>query len=76
MSSNDIQKLRTKLNLTQRELSEAFGLYDGFSISRWETGRRKPNEIIRRLFCLLNDLPTREADAFIKKLGQYKVKRR
>jgi len=76
MSSNEIQKLRAKLEISQAELSEAFGLYDGNTISRWETGLRKPNEIIRRLFCFLNDLPSKEADAFIKKLGQYKLKRR
>ncbi len=68
--------LRNKLGLKQDDLSEALGLYDGNTVSRWETGLRKPNEPIRRMLCLLNDLPKKEAQEIIKRLGQYNLKKR
>lgn len=76
MSANIVTELRNKLGLKQDELSEAFGLYDGTTVSRWETGFRKPNEAIRRMLCLLNDLPRKEAEEILRKLGQYKLKKR
>ncbi len=76
MSVNEFVNLRTKLGIKQEELSDAFGLYSRNTVSRWETGLRKPQEIVRRLVCLLNDLPKKEAEEMIKKLGQYKLKRR
>ena len=76
MSANIVAELRNKLGLRQEDISEALGLYDGYTVSRWETGLRKPNEAVRRMLCLLNDLPKKEAEEIIKKLGQYKLKKR
>jgi transcriptional regulator with XRE-family HTH domain len=72
MSANDFVNLRNKLGIKQEELSDAFGLYSKNTISRWETGLREPQEVVRRLVCLLNDLPKKEALDFVTKLGQYK----
>ena len=76
MSANEVTNLRKKLGIDQAELSKAFGLYSHNTVSRWETGLRKPSESLRRIFCLLNDLPRKEAEEFVKKLGQYKLKKR
>lgn len=76
MPAKEVIKLRDKLQVSQEELSDAFGLSGRNAISRWETGRRKPAELARRLLCLLNDLPVGEAKAIIKRLGQYKLKKR
>ena len=76
MAANELLGLRNKLEMNQEEFSEAFGLYGRNTISRWETGQRAPNEALRRVFCLLNDLPKKEAQEIIKKLGQYKLKKR
>lgn len=76
MSANEVANLRNKLGLNQEELSEALGLAGHNTISRWEIGLRTPNEAIRRLICLLNDLPLVGAERIIKKLGQYKLKKR
>lgn len=76
MPANEVLNLRNRLGMNQEELSEAFGFYGYNTISRWETGQRKPAEAFRRIFCLLNDLPKKEAEEIIKKLGQYKLKKR
>ena len=76
MSANDFLNLRNKLGLKQEELSDAFGLHGRNAVSRWENGLRKPQEVVRRLVCLLNDLPKKEAEEIIRKLGQYKLKKR
>ena len=76
MSVNIVAELRDKLGLRQEDISDALGLYDSYTVSRWETGLRKPNEAIRRLLCLLNDLPKKEAEEINKKLGQYRLKKR
>lgn len=76
MSANDFVNLRGKLGMRQDEFSEALGLYGRNTVSRWETGLRKPQEVVRRLVCLLNDLPKKEALEFVTKLGQYKLKKR
>ena len=61
MGGKIITELREKLGLSQTELSEALGLAGPNVISRWETGRRVPNEAVRRLICYLHDLPSPEA---------------
>lgn len=76
MSAREVISLREKLGLDQKTLSDAFGLSSHNTVPRWETGLRKPSETLRRLFCLLNDLPKKEAEEFVKKLGQYKLKKR
>ena len=76
MPANEVINLRNKLGLNQEELSKSLGILGLNTISRWETGLRKPNETIRRLFCWLNDLPKQEAEEIIKKFGQYKLKKR
>ena len=76
MQANEFVNLRNKLGIKQDELSEALGLYSKNTVSRWETGLRKPQELVRRLICLLNDLPKKEAEEILRKLGQYKLKKR
>lgn len=45
MAANEVANLRQKLGIPQEALSEALGLYGFSTISRWETGLRKPNEL-------------------------------
>ncbi len=75
MGGNVITELREKLGLSQTELSEALGLAGPNVVSRWETGRRVPNEAVRRLICYLNDLPSPEARQIVRKLKGYEKKR-
>lgn len=76
MSVSEVTELRNKLEISQDDLSDLLGIEGQNTISRWERGHRKPIETIRRLVCLLNDLPKKEAEAFVRKLGQYKLKKR
>lgn len=71
MSVNEFVKLRKRLDLSQDQLSRAFGVANRNIIYRWENEIRKPVEVIRRLACLLNDLPKHEAEKFILKLEKY-----
>lgn len=44
MSPNEIQELRKRLGLTQRELAERLGVCKQ-SVCNWETGRKVPYRI-------------------------------
>lgn len=71
MNGGVISELREKLGMSQTELSDALGLAGPNVISRWETGRRVPNEAVRRLINYLNDLPGAEAKQIVRKLKSY-----
>lgn len=75
MSVNEVINVRRKLGMSQEDLSDSLGILGATTVSRWETGLRKPSETIRRLFCWLNDLPKKQAEEIVKTLGQYKKKR-
>jgi len=69
--SKEVENLRDRLELTQEELAQCFGLTGRSTVSRWQTGWRQVPEPLRRLFCLLNDMPKKDALALLKKLKSY-----
>ena len=69
--SNEILELREKLGLTQEELCSYLGVGHKTTICLWETGRRKPNEPLRRFICYLNSLSKKKAMEIIKRLKNY-----
>ena len=71
MAGKAILQLREKLGLSQEDLAQALGVQGRLTVYRWETGSRKPSEIIRRLILLLNDLPEREAKKLLHRIQEY-----
>ena len=63
--SQEAEKLRKKLGLSQDELAECLGLAGRNVVSRWTTGRRAIPEPVRRLLYFLNKLPVDEANAIL-----------
>jgi DNA-binding transcriptional regulator YiaG len=61
--------------MTQEEVAEVFGLAGRNAVSRWETGRRNPNETARRLLRLLNEVPKSEAKHIMERLKRYGSKK-
>jgi DNA-binding transcriptional regulator YiaG len=71
MSAGDIRKLRARLDLSQEDLAQAFGLAGRLVVYRWESGKRIPGVTIVRLVRLLNDLPKAKALEMLKRLAEY-----
>lgn len=76
MSSSEIEQLRKKLSLSQEELAQLLGLAGRVIVYRWESGLREPSEVLRRLFCYLNDLSKEEALQLLNKLATYAKKKK
>ena len=54
MSPEEIRDLRTKLDLTQKRISELLQIGEK-SWTRWETGRERPSRSLNVLLCALRD---------------------
>jgi DNA-binding transcriptional regulator YiaG len=70
-----IAQFRRKLGMSQSEFAFALGLAGANVVSRWETGRRAPNEAVRRVIRYLNELPSPEAKGIVRKLKSYGAER-
>lgn len=53
-----VKRLRWRLNMSQKEFSEAYGIPIG-TIRDWEQGRSKPDAPARGLLALIEDSPKR-----------------
>lgn len=63
--ANEILKIRTKLNLTQKELAEILGLGNAVRIAEYECGKRVPSKSVKIILRLLamGSLTTEELKA-------------
>lgn len=48
----EIKEMRLRMNLTQRQMSELFGIGEK-TYTRWENGRERPSQSLNRLLALL-----------------------
>jgi len=61
MTSKDLVFYRTRLELTQKDLSRALCV-STWAVISWEAGKRNMPTCVEKLFCLLYDLPFKEPD--------------
>jgi predicted transcriptional regulator len=55
VTPNDVQRLRQRLQLTQRDLAKWLGVTES-SVSLWEAGKRRPRGPAHRLLRLIAEL--------------------
>lgn len=63
MKPKEFRDIRERIGLTQRELSEVFGLSGYTPISHYESGFRKPSAIIAALMRIFDELPDEKSQA-------------
>lgn len=61
MSPKRFSEIREKLGLTQGEISEILGLAGRKPVSHYETGFRKPGDLVAALMELFDSLPEKKS---------------
>lgn len=61
MSPKRFTEIREKMGLTQEQLSEVLGLAGRKPVSHYETGFRKPGDLIAALMELFDSLPEKKS---------------
>jgi DNA-binding transcriptional regulator YiaG len=76
VNPKEFRAIRERIGLTQRELSEVFGLSGYTPISHYESGFRKPSALIAALMRIFDELPAQKSrelrDFLLREMKQTK----
>ena len=71
MKTEEFNRIRTKLGLTQEEIAKVLGLSGKNAVSRIEVGARNPNKLAAAFLRLLYNLPSKKAQTLMGLIRKY-----
>lgn len=74
MTPTEFRRIREKLGLTQKELSEIFGLSGYIPINHYESGFRTPSILIMALMRIFDEWPDKSSTHLREELRAFVIK--
>lgn len=71
MTPEEFKKIRVRLGLTQKELSDVLGVASDLPISRYELGERTPSTLTQAVMSILGSQSEKDASEFIALLKKH-----
>ncbi len=71
MKPKEFREIRERLNLTQKELSEIFGLSGYIPVNHYESGFRRPSTLIAALMRVFDSWPEKQRDTLQADLKKF-----
>lgn len=71
MKPKEFREIREKMGLTQKDLSEVFGLSSYLPVNHYESGFRKPSVLIQAIMRILDQWPEKKRSELLTELKDH-----